>query len=104
MSTNFERINQHAKPLLFAILRRLLPHGRVEGHEYVALNPTRADKHLGSFRINLRTGKWGDFATDDFGGDVISLYAYLQSCRQSEALQAISNIIGLSDKLSGGGR
>ena len=32
--------------------------------EYVALNPTRADKRAGSFKINLQTGRWADFAAD----------------------------------------
>ena len=38
-----------------------LPDGRVSGSEYVALNPTRVDHHLGSFRINIQTGRWADF-------------------------------------------
>ena len=54
-----------------------LPGGRTEGHEYKALNPTRADGKIGSFSVNLTTGAWGDFACDDKGGDLVSLYAYL---------------------------
>ena len=38
------------------VLQRLLPDGVFEGCEYVARNPKRADRHLGSFRINLDTG------------------------------------------------
>ena len=47
----------------------------MEGHEYVARNPTRADRRPGSFKINLRTGRWADFATGDKGGDPVSLAA-----------------------------
>lgn len=54
-----------------------LPDGTRNGHEWVARNPTRNDKNPGSFTINLVTGKWGDFATGDEGGDLVSLYAYL---------------------------
>ena len=45
------------------------------GHEWVAKNPTRADRHAGSFSVNLRSGKWADFATGDKGGDVVALAA-----------------------------
>ena len=44
---------------------------------YVALNPTRNDRRPGSFKINIRTGRWCDFATGDRGGDPVSLVAYL---------------------------
>ena len=51
-------------------LKQWLPEGHMEGNEFVALNPTRADRKKGSFRINIRTGKWADFATSDQGGDL----------------------------------
>ena len=56
---------------------RLLPIGKLSGDEYITLNPTRCDRKLGSFMINIRTGKWIDFATDDKGGNFVSLIAYL---------------------------
>ncbi|MDO6458045.1 VapE family protein [Celeribacter halophilus] len=59
------------------ILPQWLPDGQRRGGEWVARNPTRNDKTLGSFSINLRTGAWGDFSTGDEGGDLISLWAYL---------------------------
>ena len=67
---NFTAINRAALACLPAILNRLLPRGQREGRELVALNPRRADRHLGSFRINLCTGRWADFATRDKGGDL----------------------------------
>lgn len=54
-----------------------LPDGKRRGHEWIARNPTRADKTPGSFSINLTTGAWSDFSTSDAGGDLVSLYAYL---------------------------
>lgn len=74
---NFAVVNAAALPALSALLRRWLPGGRVEGREYVAHNPRRPDRHLGSFKVNLRTGRWADFATGDRGGDPVSLAAYL---------------------------
>jgi len=56
----------------------LAPGGRVDGHEYWALNPTRPDKRIGSFKIDLsgsRAGGWYEFA-ERTGGDLIGLIAY----------------------------
>jgi hypothetical protein len=39
--------------------------GHKEGHYLVALNPTRADRTIGSFKINLNTGMWKDFSTGE---------------------------------------
>ncbi len=70
---DFDRINRAALAKLPALLHRWLPDGRLIGREYEARNPTRADRRPGSFRVNVSTGKWADFATGDGGGDVISL-------------------------------
>ena len=59
------------------LLGEWLPDGQRVGPEYKALNPTRADGKIGSFSVNTTTGAWGDFATDDKGGDLVSLFAYL---------------------------
>jgi hypothetical protein len=92
----FAAVNAAALPALPTLLARWLPDGRKEGQEYVALNPTRADRHLGSFRVNLRTGRWADFATtDDKGGDVVSLAAYLFRLRQAEAAERLAAALGV---------
>ncbi|MGN6932730.1 DUF5906 domain-containing protein, partial [Neisseria sp. P0013.S004] len=72
-----------------------LSSGRYDGHGFGALNPTRADKELGSFRINTRTGAWADFATGDKGGDLIELYAYLNSCNTAPAARSIAERLSL---------
>ena len=77
--------NKRVLPSIKEAVIDLLPGGKIEGHNYVALNPTRADKSLGSFRIDLISGKWIDFATKDKGKDVVSLYAYVKRLSQSEA-------------------
>jgi hypothetical protein len=81
--------------VLPALLARWLPNGRKEGSEYVALNPTRHDCHLGSFRINLCTGRWADFATGDGGGDPVSLAAYLSYLGQIEAAEKLAGMLGV---------
>jgi len=70
-----------------ATVLKLLPTGRIERNELVALNPTRDDKTLGSFRVNLINGKWIDWATSDKGSDIISLCAYLHGTSQYRAAQ-----------------
>ncbi|QQR68897.1 MAG: hypothetical protein IPI58_08720 [Alphaproteobacteria bacterium] len=91
---DFLRVHEQAMPFLPAILRRLLPQGKIDGHEYVALNPRRADSALGSFKVNLLTGKWADFAVDASGGDVTSLVAYVLRLSQSDAARAVMRMIG----------
>lgn len=78
MRINFSQAKQAIRGYEAALLCRLLPDGEHNGCEYVALNPTRHDTKQGSFKINLRTFKWSDFATGDRGGDIISLWAYVR--------------------------
>ncbi len=92
---DFDAVNRAALSSLPALLYRWLPDGRVQGREFVALNPTRADKRPGSFRINLHSGKWADFATGDKGGDVVSLAAYLSTTGQAEAARNLGEMLGV---------
>ncbi|MGH2341828.1 hypothetical protein ACRC7T_10110 [Segnochrobactraceae bacterium EtOH-i3] len=93
---DFGRVNRAALPMLPALVSRWLSEGRREGNEWVARNPTRADRHPGSFRINLRTGRWSDFATGDAGGDPVSLAAYLSGTGQTEAARSLAAMLGVS--------
>jgi hypothetical protein len=92
---DFSRINAVALACLPSILARWLPDGRRRFHEYTALNPTRNDRTAGSFRINLKTGRWADFATGDKGGDPISLAAYLFRINQREAALRLAAMLNL---------
>ena len=65
---DFATVNAAALVRLPDLVRRWLPDGRPNGCEWVARNPLRTDRRLGSFSINMHTGKWGDFATGDTGG------------------------------------
>ena len=94
MQSDFKNIADLAKSSPLTIVSYLCPHGKREGHEWVALNPTRSDTKPGSFKINLRTGKWADFSTGDRGGDLISLWAYIKGATQYEALRELHNWLG----------
>ena len=91
---DFGRINRLALQRFPELVAQWLPAGRREGAEWVALNPTRPDYGLGSFKINIASGKWADFATGDRGGDPISLLAYLLRIKQVEAALRLSVQLG----------
>lgn len=91
----FDEVNAAALPALASLLSSWLPDGRMTGDEYVARNPLRSDRKKGSFKINIRTGRWSDFATGDRGGDPVSLYAYLNGCDQITALYYLAEKLGV---------
>lgn len=91
----FQEINIVALKNIELILSRWLPNGRKSGQEYIAKNPTRADHKTGSFKINMITGRWADFATGDRGGDPISLAAYLFGLSQGEAARNLAKMLGM---------
>jgi len=93
---NFMGINKAALAALPSILHKLLPGGLIIGNEYAARNPRRADHNIGSFKVNLRSGKWADFAVSGAaGGDVISLVAYLNDCSQSAAARQLARLLNI---------
>jgi putative DNA primase/helicase len=91
-SIDFSGIAQAALSSARSLVEQWLPGGKFQGTEYVVKNPFRPDEHAGSFKINIQTGRWSDFATGDKGGDFISLYGFINGIRNKEAalqLQAI---------------
>lgn len=87
---HFQRLNATLLPQLSTLVKEWLPAGRAAGAEWTALNPRRHDQRPGSFRVNLRSGCWADFATGEGGGDPVSLYAYLfTGGRQGAAARAL---------------
>ena len=91
----FRRIADAALAYASVLAQRWLPEGRREGAEWVAINPTRADNRRGSFKVNLSTGRWSDFATGAAGGDLVSLAAYLFRLKQGEAAVRVAEAIGI---------
>jgi putative DNA primase/helicase len=47
--------------------------------------------------VNLVTGQWGDFASDDKGGDLISLYAAMHGLDMGKAAVQVARDEGLED-------
>jgi hypothetical protein len=92
---DFERVNAVALANAEVVMRGLCPDGRREGGEWVAKNPRRPDCALGAFKVNLRTGKWSDFARGDKGGDLVSLAAYVAGVGQREAAIRLGESLGV---------
>lgn len=95
---DFRKISSAAAARAETIVKRWLPDGRREGPEWVTRNPRRNDRRAGSFKVNLRSGAWGDFATGDKGGDLISLAAFLFNLSQKEAAERVADMLGIDPR------
>ncbi|WP_177198139.1 VapE domain-containing protein [Nitrosomonas communis] len=93
---DFKAIASAALNRAHILVAQWLPGGDVSGGEYKALNPTRGDRSKGSFSINLRSGVWSDFAAGESGGDLISLYAYINGLSQIDAAKEVAAQMGIS--------
>lgn len=75
------------------LLAQWLPNGRRQGTEYKA--GSVAGEAGGSLSINLRTGRWADFATGERGGDLIDLYAAIHGLELGEAYRELDGSPGV---------
>lgn len=91
---SFAEIKQRYSENPLPILREIVGTGEIRGGDYVALNPRRNDKHRGSFRVDIATGKFYDFATGDRGGSVIDLAMFVYNCGIIEAATKLGNFWG----------
>ena len=96
MRLPFPAVNLEALRRSEVLLPLWLPGGRWQGVEWVALNPKRADTKVGSLSVNSKTGIWKDFAADDGGADLISLFAWVQGLGQGESCQVLAAEFGIS--------
>ena len=87
MSINFAAFAASLLPDAERLVASWLPNGKRRGHEWMvgSLNGEAGD----SLSINLRTGKWADFAGKDKGGDLLSLYAAVRGLSQLEAAREL---------------
>ncbi len=98
MALWFATVNGAALANACRVVAAMLPGGRREGREWVVRNPCRGDNSPGSFKVNLVTGRWADFATGDCGGDLVSLAAYVAGCSQSEAAARLGTALGVEPR------
>jgi len=91
-AVDFSAIAQLALSQCPDLLRRWFPQGRQRGKEFEIGN-LRGDPGE-SLKINLTTGGWQDFATGEFGKDLIGLYGAKHSVRQIEAVKRLAVELG----------
>lgn len=85
---DFEGLNRHLLSDARSLLPQWLPGGRLQGYEYVCGNLLGSSGS--SCKINIQTGLWADFASNHRGGDLISLYAAINSLTQKQAFKHLS--------------
>ena len=97
---DFKAINAAAVVAIEDICRHWLPNGKMNGQEWEI-----GDRHGTpgkSLKIRLtgtKGGNWADFSTDDKGGDLISLVAYVEGCSQSDAAHKLTAFLGMDTAL-----
>lgn len=69
-----------------------LPGGTINGHEYVCADLSGGEGT--SCSVNLNTGAWADFAGDERGRDLLSLYAAIRNLRNSDAARELMRDLG----------
>lgn len=90
------------EPLAQALLARAdtlipawLPGGHKNGHEWVC--GSLSGGKGSSCSVNLTTGAWADFSTDEKGGDYTSLYAAIHGLTMGKAAVQVARDEGLED-------
>lgn len=94
---NFKALNDALLAMGVPLLERWLPGGTVlpGSHEYACAD-LRGGKG-GSCSVNLKKGVWKDFATDEGGPDLVSLYAAIHGLDQGKAAVQVARDHGLED-------
>ena len=89
---DFEAVARAALAQASDLLQRWFPAGKFRGREFVVGNLAGAAGE--SLSVNVQTGEWADFSTDDRGRDLISLYAGIHRIRNLEAAKRLSDVLG----------
>lgn len=91
----FEALAQALLSMADTLVPMWLPGGVRKGPEWVC--GSLGGEPGGSCCVNLVTGQWGDFSTDDAGGDLISLYAAMHGLTMGKAAVKVARDHGLED-------
>lgn len=88
---DFKAIAEQLRPHINSIVFDLCPGGEIKGNEYVAASILGGKGT--SFRINLTSGKWADFAdANQRGHDIISYYAKCKNLNNGQAAKELKQI------------
>ncbi len=86
---DFARLGSELLSSAESYLHDWLPGGKVVGNEFECGNLSGVAGR--SLRVNLKSGKWADFSSNEKGGDLISLFAAIRGISQIEAAKQLSS-------------
>lgn len=101
MSIDFAGLAANLLARSDSLLPEWLPGGKLRGTEYVCGN-LRGDPG-DSLSVNVKTGVWADFATDEKGGDLIDLYAAIHRMTKGDVAKALGASPAPPARLNGHG-
>lgn len=85
---DFTGLNDYLMRFSIDLLHEWLVEGELKGREFICGDLSgRAGR---SCSINVDTGRWADFDSDERGGDLISLYAAINRMSQGEAAKELA--------------
>jgi hypothetical protein len=91
------RILQELTPRARYLIPAWFPGGYVSGgKEYLVRNPTRIDRNIGSFSININSGFGYDFASGKSYG-LIDLYCISHNISKSDAIRNLAKILNIKN-------
>lgn len=91
---DFKAIADAALNNAHSLVADWLPNGRKSGHEWQCGN-LRGEPGR-SLSVNLNTGVWADFSSDEKGADLISLYAAIKTGNnQGQAAREVAKMVGV---------
>ena len=93
LSIDFDAINAAAIAGCPGLLQRWFPAGKLYGNEFKVGN--LVGDAGDSLSVNIKSGKWSDFATGDKGGDLVSLYAGKMGISNAEAGAELARLYGV---------
>lgn len=90
---NYAALADALLPMADDLVPQWLPGGVRRGHEYVC--GSLAGGKGGSCSVNLNTGQWADFASEEAGADLLSLYAKIHQLTMAKACVELARQLGL---------
>jgi len=86
---DFKQLNSNLLAQSESLLATWLPGGRLFGKEWTC--GSLQGESGGSCKVNISTGRWSDFATNQAGGDLVSLYAEINGIGNVEAAKQLGD-------------
>jgi uncharacterized protein (DUF927 family) len=94
---DFKQIAGRALEQIEAVCLHWLPAGKKAGPEWeIGDRHGNAGKSLKVHLTGGKAGMWSDFSTDDKGGDLVSLVAFVDGCPQLDAARKLAEFLGIA--------